>query len=74
MKTFTNKMGITISVGQDSVLHKKFLKVDGEEGVVTEITPSGRYFKVSNHSGLFSTLTFNLKGSFMGSTYIELVK
>lgn len=74
MNTFTNKMGVTITVGQKSLLTRNFSNTEGKEGVVTEITPSGRYFKVSNHDGLFSTLTFNLRGTFMGSTYVELIK
>lgn len=74
MDTFTNKMGVTITVGQKSLLTRNFSNTEGKEGFVTEITPSGRYFKVSNHDGLFSTLTFHLRGTFMGSTYVELIK
>lgn len=72
MKTYTNKFGKTISVGQECVLCRRFSTERGEKCIITEITPSGKYFKVDKHPNLFSTQTFNCKGSHLGNTYIQL--
>jgi hypothetical protein len=72
MTTFENKYGRRITVGQTVIIKTRFSKdKEGEKTTIISINDSGKYFKVAGHIGLFSTSNFTLRGSHMGSTYIQ---
>ena len=73
METYTNKFGVEIRVGMKAKLFRRFTtNLNGDDCTVESITPSGKFFKVTGSESLFSTLTFNCKGSHLGNTYIIL--
>lgn len=68
-ETQSNNFGVVYTLGQEFSLHKKFGKNDGEKTFITEILPSGLFFKVDKCDIAFSIKTLHSKGSTISSGY-----
>lgn len=68
-ETQENNFGRKFKIGQKFTLYKKFGKADGGNCSISEISPSGLFFKVNKSDKLFSIKTLHSKGTNYTSGY-----
>lgn len=66
-------MNAQIEIGQKFTLHRIFGNLE-ENCFVTQISPSGKFFKVDKSKKLFSIKTLHSKGSTITSGYYLIKK
>lgn len=66
--TKNNHFGESFSIGQKMLLQRRFGNMQ-EEVTITEILPSGKFFKVDKSNHTFSILTLHSKGSTITNGY-----
>ena len=66
-ETQENNFGVKFQLGQKFTLYKKFGKNEGVDCSISQISPSGMFFKVNKSNLLFSIKTLNSKGSTISS-------
>lgn len=62
-ETQANNFGRIFRLGEKFTIHKRFGKIGGENCAISEISPSGLFFKVNKSDKLFSIKTLHSKGS-----------
>lgn len=72
-ETQENNFGRKFKIGQKFTIYKRFGKLDGISCSITEISPSGLFFKVNKLTDLsFSIKTLHSKGATITSGYYLL--
>jgi hypothetical protein len=66
-ETQENNFGVKFQIGQKLTLYKIFGKIEGVDCFISQISPSGMFFKVNKSSLLFSIKTLHSKGSTISS-------
>jgi hypothetical protein len=65
--TQENNYGVKFELGQKFTLYKKFGKNEGTDCFISQISPSGKFFKVNKSDLVFSIKTLHSNGSTISS-------
>jgi hypothetical protein len=68
-ETQENNFGVKFQLGQKFTLHKVFGKSEGIDCSIIEISPSGKFFKVSGSDKVFSIKSLHSNGSTLVTGY-----
>jgi len=66
-ETLENNFGTRFQLGQKFTLYKKFGKNEGTDCSISQISPSGKFFKVNKSDSVFSIKTLHSNGSTISS-------